>query len=91
MIAKKSSTDESPDGPVLYPCANAHALSFEFGPPGRRKRFDVDPRDFGTPVHDVGEDNGEIVWCIPNLAPTDPPRRGGFLNSWSLGDPFLKG
>ena len=49
--------------------------------------FPVDPRDFVTQAfqHSVAE-------CMSILAATDPPRPGGggFLYSWSLGDPFLK-
>lgn len=83
---------------MRYPCADAQVLAFEFG--GRR--FDVDPRDFGSPIDDADSDSGEgegegeggkvrRVWCTPNLAPTDAPELGAYLYSWSLGDPFLKG
>ena len=33
---------------------------------------------------------GGSARCVPALAVTDPPGVGGFLYSWSLGDPFLK-
>ncbi|KAI0029598.1 aspartic peptidase domain-containing protein [Vararia minispora EC-137] len=68
-------------GSDTYPCAHAHTLAFSVG--GRL--FPVDPRDFGSQTYD---DTPTI--CTPNLAPADTPA-GGFLYSWSLGDPFLKG
>lgn len=40
-------------GVVRYPCADAQVLAFEFG--GRR--FDVDPRDFGSPIDDADSDS----------------------------------
>jgi hypothetical protein len=66
----------------LYPCTNAHTLTFQIA--GRN--FSVDPRDFGTQAY---VDN--VEWCVPNLVATDAPKVGGYLYSWSLGDPFLKG
>ena len=66
----------------LYPCSEAHTLSFQFG--GRR--FDVDPRDFGSQEY---VDNVEI--CRPKIVATDPPTVGGYLYGWNLGDPFLRG
>ncbi|EJC99086.1 acid protease [Fomitiporia mediterranea MF3/22] len=65
-----------------YPCAEAHLLSFEFS--GRQ--FPVDPRDFGRPMGDR-----DAYWCVPNIAPTDPPKVGNYLYSWSLGEPFVRG
>ena len=48
--------------------------------------FPIDPRDFGSQAYvDTVEE------CVPNIAVTDTPSSsGGFLYSWSLGDPFLK-
>lgn len=74
-------------GTLAYPCADAQVLSFEFG----GKRFDVDPRDFGSPIYAQVTEEGKVLWCTPNLAPTDAPELGAYLYSWSLGDPFLKG
>lgn len=86
-IANSSST-VGKGGVVRYPCADAQVLAFEFG--GRR--FDVDPRDFGSPIYaEDTEDGKTMLWCTPNLAPTDAPELGAYLYSWSLGDPFLKG
>jgi len=49
--------------------------------------FPVDPRDFIAQAFQNSVDQ-----CMPNLAATDPPQAGGggYLYSWSLGDPFLK-
>jgi len=49
--------------------------------------FPVDPRDFITQAF-----QNSVDVCEPNLAATDPPQTGGggYLYSWSLGDPFLK-
>ncbi|KAH8110389.1 acid protease [Phellopilus nigrolimitatus] len=66
----------------VYPCAEPHTLSFQFA----GARFNVDPRDFGRPAY-----TGNTHWCVPNIVPTDPPTLGGYLYSWSLGEPFLKG
>ncbi|THH04541.1 hypothetical protein EW145_g5443 [Phellinidium pouzarii] len=66
----------------MYPCAEPHTLEFEFS----GVRFAVDALDFGRQAF---SDNAD--WCLPNLAPTDAPEIGGYLYSWSLGDPFLKG
>ncbi|KAL5522891.1 hypothetical protein ACEPAF_1158 [Sanghuangporus sanghuang] len=77
-----SFTEEYDSLPYAYPCEEAYSLEFEFS--GRR--FQVDPRDFGRPVDDSDEH-----FCVPNLAPTDPPQLGGYLYSWSLGEPFLRG
>lgn len=74
-------------GALAYPCADAQVLSFEFG----GKRFDVDPRDFGSPIYAEDIEEGKVLWCTPNLARTDAPELGAYLYSWSLGDPFLKG
>ena len=64
-----------------YPCAEAHSLAFEFS----GTRFQMDPRDFGRPI------DSSAHWCVPNLAPTDPPEIGTYLYGWSLGEPFLRG
>ncbi|KAI5120536.1 hypothetical protein M0805_004544 [Coniferiporia weirii] len=65
-----------------YPCAQPHTLAFQFA----GQRFAIDPRDFGRQAF-VGDSH----WCLPNIVPTDAPELGGFLYSWSLGEPFLKG
>ena len=64
-----------------YPCKTAHTLAFSIA----GQLFPVDPRDFGSQSYDDSPST-----CTPALAPADPPG-GGFLYSWSLGDPFLKG
>ena len=66
-----------------FPCADAHSLAFQIG----GQMFPVDPRDFITQAF-----QNSVDVCMPNLAPTDPPQMGGggYLYSWSLGDPFLK-
>jgi hypothetical protein len=64
------------------PCASAHSLAFQIG----GKMFPIDPRDFITQAFEDSVDE-----CILNIAATDPPEvGGGYLYSWSLGDPFLK-
>ncbi|TDL21326.1 hypothetical protein BD410DRAFT_789755 [Rickenella mellea] len=86
------------EDPPTYPCTIPHNLSFVMG----GTRYDVDPRDFGTPISSFrpadssranvshgGDDGGQEIMCIPNLAIEDPPRIGGWLYSWSLGTPFL--
>lgn len=65
----------------LFECARPHTLAFEIG----GKLFPVDPRDF---VSQAFADN--VDGCISTVVPTDPPRLGGYLYSWSLGVPFLK-
>lgn len=47
--------------------------------------FPVDPRDLTNQVYD-----DSVEFCNPKITATDPPAVGGFLYSWSLGDPFLK-
>ncbi|KZV76796.1 acid protease [Peniophora sp. CONT] len=64
-----------------YPCKAAHTLAFSIA----GQLFPIDPRDFGSQSYDDSP-----ATCTPALAPADPPG-GGFLYSWSLGDPFLKG
>ncbi|KAH9923808.1 aspartic peptidase domain-containing protein [Fomitopsis serialis] len=73
------------DGPdASFDCKEAHNLTFQIG----GAMFTVDPRDFAHPLqNDSGSDSPR---CTPALAVTDPPGQGGFLYSWSLGDPFLK-
>ncbi|KAF9531489.1 aspartic peptidase domain-containing protein [Crepidotus variabilis] len=65
----------------LFQCSQPHTLAFEIG----GKLFSVDPRDF---VSQQFKDNVDA--CVSNLAPTDPPKVGNYLFSWSLGTPFLK-
>lgn len=66
-----------------FVCDTPHVLAFEIG----GKMFQVDPRDLISP-----ESRGSADGCVANLAVTDPPVLGqGYLYSWSLGDPFLKG
>jgi Eukaryotic aspartyl protease len=66
-----------------FPCADSHTLAFQIG----GILFPIDPRDFVTQAFQDSVDQ-----CTANLASTDPPQwgGGGFLYSWSLGDPFLK-
>ncbi|KAG2138469.1 aspartic peptidase domain-containing protein [Suillus clintonianus] len=67
-----------------FACSSPHTLTFQIG--GRL--FPVDPRDFVSQVR-----LGNVEVCAANLAQTDVPvlGGGGYLYSWSLGDPFLKG
>lgn len=67
-----------------FNCAEAHNLSFQIA----GTMFTVDPRDFAHPLQ--GDSDPDSARCTPALAATDPPGQGGFLYSWSLGDPFLK-
>ncbi|KAE9392370.1 acid protease [Gymnopus androsaceus JB14] len=82
-------------------CSSPHILAFQIG----GKMFSVDPRDFvyrddeDDEEKSSGAGKGEEGECYPNIAPTDVPVRvekdrsrggGGYLYSWSLGDPFLK-
>ncbi|RPD56506.1 acid protease [Lentinus tigrinus ALCF2SS1-6] len=71
-----------------FDCSIPHNLSFQIG----GVQFPVDPRDFAQPmpVRPGTVYADEAARCSPALAATDPPRQGGFLYSWSLGDPFLK-
>lgn len=75
----------------VYPCSEVHELEFTIG--GRD--FVVDPSEFGRVVdlRDVSAsaDTVDGMWCVPALAPTDAPVLGGYLYSWNLGQPFLKG
>jgi len=72
------------DGPNnSFDCSVAHNLTFQIG----GGFFSVDPRDFASPVNPSPDGS---MRCSPALAATDPPGNGGFLYSWSLGDPFLK-
>ncbi|KAG6878228.1 hypothetical protein C0993_010349 [Termitomyces sp. T159_Od127] len=64
-----------------FPCDEPHTLAFQIG----GKMFPVDPRDFIVQAKE-----NDVESCIANLVTTDPPAIGGFLFSWSLGDPFLK-
>ncbi|KZT06710.1 acid protease [Laetiporus sulphureus 93-53] len=68
-----------------FDCSVAHNLSFLIG----GMLFPVDPRDFARPISSESGDDA-VAKCSPALAATDPPGVGGFLYSWSLGDPFLK-
>ncbi|KAH9896464.1 acid protease [Cubamyces lactineus] len=76
------------DSAGTFDCANAHNLTFIIG----GTPFAVDPRDFAHPAVVVPGTRypDEAARCTPALAATDPPGAGGFLYSWSLGDPFLK-
>ncbi|KAI0329324.1 acid protease [Cubamyces sp. BRFM 1775] len=76
------------DSAGTFDCANAHNLTFIIG----GGQFPVDPRDFAHPAAVVPGTRypAEAARCTPALAATDPPGAGGFLYSWSLGDPFLK-
>ncbi|KAH9837973.1 acid protease [Rhodofomes roseus] len=67
-----------------FDCKEVHNLTFQIG----GSMFTVDPRDFAHPLQD--DSSSESPRCTPALAMTDPPGQGGFLYSWSLGDPFLK-
>ncbi|KAG1731757.1 aspartic peptidase domain-containing protein [Suillus lakei] len=71
-------------GGPQFACSSPHTLAFQIG--GRL--FPVDPRDFVNQVR-----SGNVQVCAANLAQTDVPvlGGGGYLYSWSLGDPFLKG
>ncbi|KAG1865478.1 aspartic peptidase domain-containing protein [Suillus subalutaceus] len=71
-------------GGPQFACSFPHTLAFQIG--GRM--FPVDPRDF---INQVRSGNAQV--CGANLAQTDVPvlGGGGYLYSWSLGDPFLKG
>lgn len=67
-----------------FKCATPHTLAFQIG----GTLFPVDPRDF---VHQVG--SGDVETCSTNLVATDVPTGdgSGYLYSWNLGTPFLKG
>ncbi|KIY71380.1 acid protease [Cylindrobasidium torrendii FP15055 ss-10] len=66
-------------GGTTFSCDTAHNFTVVVG----GKSFPVDPRDF---VYSNGQ--GE---CNANIAVTDVPTTGGgYLHTWSLGDPFLK-
>ncbi|KAF9012876.1 acid protease [Hymenopellis radicata] len=70
-------------GGTEFVCSTPHNLTFEIG----GKMFPVDPRDFISQAYPDSTDA-----CIATIAVTDSPQRGqGYLYSWSLGDPFLKG
>ena len=71
------------DSQGVFPCATPHTLGFQIG----GVMFDVDPMDFVSQAF-----TGNTHQCVANLAVTDTPTLGGgYLNTWSLGDPFLKG
>jgi hypothetical protein len=74
------STINSMMGSAPFPCSEPHDLTFQIG--GRF--FPVDPRDFAS---QAPEGEG----CVSNIVETDAPVLGGYLYSWNLGDPFLKG
>ncbi|KAG0693293.1 aspartic peptidase domain-containing protein [Suillus ampliporus] len=71
-------------GGLQFACSSPHTLAFQIG----GHLFPVDSRDFVNQVH-----SGNVQVCAANLAQTDVPvlGGGGYLYSWSLGDPFLKG
>ncbi|KAF9002527.1 aspartic peptidase domain-containing protein [Cyathus striatus] len=64
-----------------FACNDPHTLAFQIG----GKMFPVDPRDFIRQVYDH-----EVSTCASTVVSTDPPGNG-YLFSWSLGMPFLKG
>lgn len=76
------------DAMGTFDCSTPHNLTFMIG----GKPFPVDPRDFAHPaaVKPGTVYADEVARCTPALAQTDPPGEGGFMYSWSLGDPFLK-
>ncbi|KAJ3864052.1 aspartic peptidase domain-containing protein [Lentinula novae-zelandiae] len=82
-----SSSHQSTD--TSTSCTTPHTLAFQIG--GRM--FPVEWRD----LEEKGN-GGKKRQCYLNLAPTDVPTTttttggegGGYLYSWSLGDPFLK-
>ena len=67
-----------------FACSTPHTLAFQIG----GTLFPVDPRDF---VHQAK--SGDVETCSANLVATDVPtgNGSGYLYSWSLGSPFLKG
>ena len=71
-------------GGPRFACSPPHTLAFQIG----GKFFPVDPRDFVSEVR-----LGDPDLCAANVMPTDVPVLGGsgYLYSWNLGDPFLKG
>ncbi|KAF8125420.1 aspartic peptidase domain-containing protein [Boletus edulis] len=71
-------------GGQRFACSPPHTLEFQIG--GRL--FPVDPRDFISEARP-----GDPDLCSANVVPTDVPVSGGtgYLYSWNLGDPFLKG
>lgn len=71
-------------GGPRFACSPPHSLVFQIG----GKFFPVDPRDFVSEVRP-----GDPDLCSVNVVPTDAPVSGGpgYLYSWNLGDPFLKG
>ncbi|KAI0643995.1 acid protease [Trametes meyenii] len=76
------------DASGTFDCSIPHNLTFQIG----GGLFPVDPRDFAHPTSITPGTvyPSEVARCTPALAVTDPPGNGGFLYSWSLGDPFLK-
>ncbi|KAI0666474.1 acid protease [Trametes maxima] len=76
------------DASGTFDCSIPHNLTFQIG----GALFPVDPRDFAHPTSVTPGTvyPSEVARCTPALAVTDPPGNGGFLYSWSLGDPFLK-
>ncbi|EIM84055.1 acid protease [Stereum hirsutum FP-91666 SS1] len=91
---------------VTYPCSEPHTLAFEIGGrmfPVDPRDFGTQVSSSSSSSSsssgddggdgDDGDDedgDGSEPTCSFNLAVTDPPGSGGFLYSWSLGDPFLK-
>lgn len=91
---------------VTYPCSKPHTLAFEIGGrmfPVDPRDFGTQVSSSSSSSSsssgddggdgDDGDDedgDGSEPTCSFNLAVTDPPGSGGFLYSWSLGDPFLK-
>ncbi|OSX62306.1 hypothetical protein POSPLADRAFT_1085470, partial [Postia placenta MAD-698-R-SB12] len=81
VVKHMMSQFDEPD--YSFDCSVAHNLSFVIG----GVTFSVDPRDFAVPMSANSTGNPR---CTPAVVATDPPGNGGFLYSWSLGDPFLK-
>ncbi|KAF9069830.1 aspartic peptidase domain-containing protein [Rhodocollybia butyracea] len=77
-------TRREKEGSTPISCSIGHSLAFQI----EGRLFPVAWRDMIW----LNEDEGH---CYLNIAPTDAPTRGrhgggGYLYSWSLGDPFLK-
>ncbi|KAG9309609.1 aspartic peptidase domain-containing protein [Chiua virens] len=71
-------------GGPKFACSPPHSLVFQIA----GKMFPVDPRDFVSQVRASDPD-----MCVANVVATDVPVSDGtgYLYSWNLGDPFLKG
>ncbi|KAL4063845.1 aspartic peptidase domain-containing protein [Scleroderma citrinum] len=71
-------------GGSRFACSTPRTLAFQIG----GMLFPVDPRDLIRQA-----DSGDVEACSANLAATDVPTGDGtgYLYSWNLGSPFLKG